>query len=129
MILVSLTQLVRTMNNICKVGRFNEVFKRNKKIMILEGLFNVNVNKNNPFCLEFLAQQTNAEIARTDVVIWVQTQYLTVVCEFNLSGLPLHLRQKKNHFCSQRIINCCHNLREHEKSESTQSQPFVSCAF
>ena len=41
-------------------------------------------------CLEFLAQLTNAEIARPDVV----TCDLTVVCQFNLSRLPLYLRQK-----------------------------------
>jgi len=38
---------------------------------------------------------TNAEIARLNVVTRVRTRDLTVVCEFNLSGLPLHLRQKK----------------------------------
>jgi hypothetical protein len=45
--------------------------------------------KRNKKCsLEVLA---NAEIARTDVVI----RDLTVVCEFNFSGLPLHLKAKK----------------------------------
>jgi len=38
---------------------------------------------------------SNAEIARLDVVTWVRTQDLTVVCEFNFSGLPLHIRTKK----------------------------------
>ena len=47
------------------------------------------------FRLEVLTQLTNVEIARSDVVTWIRTQDLTVVCEFNLSGLPLHLRPKK----------------------------------
>jgi len=38
---------------------------------------------------------TNAEIARPDVVTWVRTRDLKIVCEFNFSGLPLHLRPKK----------------------------------
>ena len=45
--------------------------------------------------LEVLAQLTNAEIARPDVVTWVRTWDLTIVCEFNFSGSPLHLRPKK----------------------------------
>ena len=53
-------------------------------------------NRSTMKCLEVLAQLANAEIARPDVVTRVRTQELTVVCEFNLSGLPLHLRQKKN---------------------------------
>jgi len=47
------------------------------------------------FFLEVLAQLSNTEIARSDVVTRVRTQDLTVVCEFNFSRLPLHLRQKK----------------------------------
>jgi len=42
-----------------------------------------------------LAQLTNAEIARLDVVTRARTRDLTVVYEFIFSGLPLHLRQKK----------------------------------
>jgi len=42
--------------------------------------------------LEVLAQLTNVEIARSDVVTRVRIQNLTVVCEFIFSGLPLHLR-------------------------------------
>ena len=34
--------------------------------------------------LEVLAQLTNAEIVRSDVVTQVRTQNLTIVCEFNL---------------------------------------------
>jgi hypothetical protein len=37
----------------------------------------------------------NVEIGRSDVMTQVRTRNLTVVCEFNLNGLPLHLRQKK----------------------------------
>jgi len=49
-------------------------------------------NKNDQLCLEVLAQLANAEIARPDVVTQVRTQDLIVVCEFNISGLSLHLR-------------------------------------
>ena len=49
----------------------------------------------NFICLEVIAQLTNAEIARSDVVTLVRTRDLTVVCEFIFNGLPLHLRQKK----------------------------------
>jgi hypothetical protein len=47
------------------------------------------------YSLKVLAQLVNAEIARPDVMIWVQTRDLTIVCEFNFSELPLLLRQKK----------------------------------
>jgi len=47
-------------------------------------------------CLKVLTQLTNAEIARLDVMTQVRTRDLTVVCEFIFSGLPLHVRQKKN---------------------------------
>ena len=47
------------------------------------------------FSLEVLAQLANTKIARPNVMILVQTQDLTIVCEFNFSGLPLHLRPKK----------------------------------
>jgi hypothetical protein len=46
-------------------------------------------------CLEVLAQLANTEIVRPDVMIRVRIRDLTVVFEFNFSGLPLHLRQKK----------------------------------
>jgi len=39
-----------------------------------------------------LAQLTNAEIARSDVVTRVRIRDLTVVYEFNFSELPHHLR-------------------------------------
>jgi hypothetical protein len=42
--------------------------------------------------LEVLVQLTNAEIAKSDVMIRVRIWNLTVVCEFNFSGLPLNLR-------------------------------------
>jgi len=45
--------------------------------------------------IEVLTQLANAEIASLDIVIWVRTRDLTVMCEFNFSGLPLHLRLKK----------------------------------
>jgi len=45
--------------------------------------------------LEVIAQLANAKIERPDAVIRVRTRDLTVVCEFNFSGLPLHLRPKK----------------------------------
>jgi len=48
------------------------------------------------WCLEVLAQLTNTEIARSDVMTRVRTQDLIVVCEFIFSGLPLHLRKKIN---------------------------------
>jgi hypothetical protein len=48
--------------------------------------------------LEVLAQLVNAEIAGPDVMTRVQIRDLTVVCEFNLSGLSLHLRPKKKKF-------------------------------
>jgi len=35
----------------------------------------------------------NCKVGRHD---WVQIRDIKVVCEFNFSGLPLHLRQKKN---------------------------------
>ena len=38
--------------------------------------------RKNKINLEVLAQLANAEIARPDVVIWVRTRDLTVVCEF-----------------------------------------------
>ena len=44
--------------------------------------------------LEVIVQLTNAEIARSDVMTRVRTRDLIVVCEFNFSGLPLHLRPK-----------------------------------
>ncbi|KEH36592.1 hypothetical protein MTR_2g016080 [Medicago truncatula] len=43
---------------------------------------------------QVLAQLSIAEIVKPDVVIRVQTRDLTVVCEFNFSGLPLHPRPK-----------------------------------
>jgi len=42
--------------------------------------------------LEVIAQLTNAEIAKSDVVTQVRTQDLTVICKFYFSGLPLYLR-------------------------------------
>lgn len=36
------------------------------------------------------------QIARADVMIWVRTRDLTVMCEFNFNDLSLYLRQKKN---------------------------------
>jgi hypothetical protein len=45
--------------------------------------------------LEVLSQLANLKIVRSDVMIRVRTRNLTIVCEFNFSGLPLHLRQKK----------------------------------
>jgi hypothetical protein len=45
--------------------------------------------------LEVLAQLVNAEIVGPDVMTRIQIRDLTVVYEFNLSGLSLHLRQKK----------------------------------
>ena len=47
------------------------------------------------FCLEVLAQLTSVEIARLDVMTRVRTRDPTIMYEFNLSGLPFHLRQKK----------------------------------
>jgi hypothetical protein len=46
-------------------------------------------------CLEVLAQQANVEIVRSDVMTQVRIRNLTVVCEFNFSGLSLLLRPKK----------------------------------
>ena len=42
----------------------------------------------------FLTQLANAEIVRSDIMTRVQTRDFTVVCEFNFSGLPFHLRLK-----------------------------------
>jgi hypothetical protein len=46
--------------------------------------------------LEILAQLTNFESVRPDVMTRIRTRYLTAVCDFNFSGLPLLLRQNKN---------------------------------
>jgi len=47
--------------------------------------------------LKVLTQLANVEIAKSDVMTWVRTRDLTVVCEFIFSGLSLHLKQKKNY--------------------------------
>jgi len=36
-----------------------------------------------------LTKLINAEIVKSNVMTWVRTHDLTVVCEFNFSGLPL----------------------------------------
>jgi len=61
-------------------------------------------------CLEVLAQLENTELVRPDVVIRVRTLDLIVACEFNFSGLQLHLIPKKN--CSFHYINgsYCRNI-------------------
>jgi hypothetical protein len=63
-------------------------------------------------CLEVLTLLANAEIARSDVVTWVRTQDLTVVCGFNFSGLPIHLRQKKLIYLRVRLLRGV-GLRKH----------------
>jgi len=63
--------------------------------MFITFLCGISANKDNESRLEVLTQLANVEIARPNVVIRVRTRDLTVVCEFNFSGLPIHLRQKK----------------------------------
>jgi hypothetical protein len=48
--------------------------------------------ENTKSSLEVLPQLANAEIAWPDVVTRVRTRDLTVLREFNFSGLPFHLR-------------------------------------
>ena len=43
--------------------------------------------------LEVLAQLANAKIARSNVVTRVEPK-TSQLCEFNFSGLPLHLKTK-----------------------------------
>jgi hypothetical protein len=61
------------------------------------------------YSLEVIPQLTNTEIVRSDVVARVRTQDLTVMCEFNFSGLPLHLKPKKKkiHLLYSPIIRHC----------------------
>jgi len=61
--------------------------------------------------LEVLVQLANVEITRLDVV----TQYLTIVCEFILSGLPLHLRPKKKHLKLHLKASSCNFLEVTER--------------
>jgi len=46
-------------------------------------------------CLEILVQLANAEIARSNIATRIQIWDRSI--EFNFSGLPLHLRQKKDY--------------------------------
>jgi len=71
-------------------------------------------------CLEVLAQLTNAEIARPDVMTRVRTRDLTVVCEFIFSGLPLHLKPKKKK--KRRSMSLMLNILVFEKFR-TKFQP------
>jgi hypothetical protein len=57
------------------------------------------------FCLKVLVQLANAEIIKLDVMIRVRTPDLTVVCEFNFNGLPLHIRQKKKLCLFIKVVN------------------------
>ena len=71
-------------------------------------------DKEHFICLEVLAQLANAEIARPGVVTRVRTRDLTVVCEFNFSGLPFHLRppKKKNIlFTNNKLVQVVRNFR------------------
>jgi len=69
----------------------NNIFLSKRKVK----LFVENKQKVGSKFLEVLAQLTNVEIARPDVVTRVRTRNLTVVCRFNFQWITTSSKTKK----------------------------------